>query len=243
MLNIIVPIAGKSYFFDEKKDGFPKPFIEICGKTMLELFIQNFSNIKEKHFIFILKENEVRRFHLDDSINILTNNKAKNIILQGESAGMACSCLMAIDSIKKDENVIIVNIDQIFELDLNNIMEKFISYDAGVISFESVHPRFAYVKCDENNLIYEAAEKKPISKNAIAGFYYFKTWESFLEGTKEMIKKDVNYEGKYFVSPVLNELILKNKKVINVSIDKNLYYTFYSPAKIREYERIKSEKI
>lgn len=26
MLNIVAPIAGKSYFFDNEKDGFPKPF-------------------------------------------------------------------------------------------------------------------------------------------------------------------------------------------------------------------------
>ncbi|EAH9113902.1 glycosyl transferase family 2, partial [Campylobacter jejuni] len=25
MLNIVAPIAGKSYFFDNEKDGFPKP--------------------------------------------------------------------------------------------------------------------------------------------------------------------------------------------------------------------------
>lgn len=62
MLNIVAPIAGKSYFFDNEKDGFPKPFIEICGKTMLEHFVKNYENVKNKRFIFILKEEDVKRY-------------------------------------------------------------------------------------------------------------------------------------------------------------------------------------
>ncbi|EAL7528201.1 glycosyl transferase family 2, partial [Campylobacter jejuni] len=112
--------------------------------------------------------------------------------------------------------------------------------DAGVLSFESVHPRWAYVKCDENNFVLEAFEKKPVSKNAIAGFYYFNKADFFVKSAFDMIKKDVNYEGKYFIASTLNELILQDKKIINISIDKDRYFTFYSHAKINEYERIKN---
>ncbi|MDY5615327.1 MAG: glycosyltransferase family 2 protein [Helicobacter sp.] len=240
MVNIVVPIAGKSYFFDNEKEGFPKPFVEICGKTMLEHFIENYTNIDNKHFVFVLKEDEVRHYHLDDAINILTQGKSRNIILKNETSGMACSVLMAIDEINNDKPLMIVNMDQIFEYNLNELILKFNSYDAGVLSFESVHPRWAYVKCDAENLVLEAYEKKPVSKNAVAGFYYFSKGKLFVEAAKEMIRKDVNYEGKYFVAPILNELVLKNKKVINISIDKDRYFTFYSHAKINEYERIKN---
>lgn len=240
MLNIIVPIAGKSYFFDDKKDGFPKPFIEIYGKTMLEHFVKNYENVKDKRFIFILKEEDVRYYHLDDAINILTNNESKIIILKNETKGMACSVLMAIDEINKDNPLLIVNMDQIFDYNLNKFVSIFSSYDAGVLSFESIHPRWAYVKIGDKNFVLEASEKKPISKNAIAGFYYFNKGKYFIKAAFNMIKKDVNYEGKYFISPALNELILENKKILNIAIDKNRYFTFYSHAKITEYERIKN---
>ncbi|WP_426705003.1 hypothetical protein [Campylobacter jejuni] len=59
-------------------------------------------------------------------------------------------------------------------------------------------------------------------------------------GFLSVIKKDVNYEGKYFIASTLNELILQDKKIINISIDKDRYFTFYSHAKINEYERIKN---
>ncbi|MEB2791998.1 hypothetical protein [Campylobacter upsaliensis] len=76
MINIVVPMAGSSFFFDEKKDGFIKPFVEICGKTMLELFIENYAFVEDKRFIFILKEEDVRSFHLDEAISVLTHHKA-----------------------------------------------------------------------------------------------------------------------------------------------------------------------
>ncbi|EAH9198371.1 glycosyltransferase family 2 protein [Campylobacter jejuni] len=240
MLNIVAPIAGKSYFFDNEKDGFPKPFIEICGKTMLEHFVKNYENIKNKRFIFILKEEDVKRYHLDDAINVLTNNQSKIIILKNETQGMVCSVLMAIDEIDLNDSLLIVNMDQIFEYDLNEVVSELSLNDAGVLSFESVHPRWAYVKCDKNNFVLEAFEKKPVSKNAIAGFYYFNKADFFVKSAFDMIKKDVNYEGKYFIALTLNELILQDKKIINISIDKNRYFTFYSHAKINEYERIKN---
>ncbi|TKX28191.1 glycosyl transferase family 2 [Campylobacter sp. MIT 12-5580] len=240
MLNIMVPIAGKSYFFDDAKDGFPKPFIEICGKTMLEHFIKNYENIENKCFIFILKEEDVKRYHLDDAINVLTNNQSKIVILKKETSGMVCSALMTIDQIDLNEPLLIVNMDQIFEYDLSEFISKLSLNDAGVLSFESVHPRWAYVKCNEANFVLEAFEKRPVSKNAIAGFYYFNKAKYFINSAFSMIKKDVNYDGKYFIAPVLNELILENKKVINISIDKNRYFTFYSHTKINEYERIKN---
>ncbi|EAH5011754.1 NTP transferase domain-containing protein [Campylobacter coli] len=241
MIDIIVPLAGKSYFFSEDKDGFPKPFIEICGKTMLEYFIKNYDSIKEKRFIFILKQDDVRKYHLDDAINVLTEGKSKIIVLKNETEGILCSLLMAIDEIQKEKPILVVNMDQIFEYDLNEILSNFAQCDAGVLSFESIHPRWAYVKCDKNNsLVLESSEKKPISKNAIAGFYYFRNLDLLFDAAKDVIKKEVSYMGKYFIASTLNELILKNKRVINVAIDSSRYFTFYSHAKINEYERIKN---
>nr|WP_252386603.1 hypothetical protein [Campylobacter jejuni] len=46
-----------------------------------------------------------------------------------------------------------------FEYDLNEVISELSLNDAGVLSFESVHPRWAYVKCDENHFVLEAFEK------------------------------------------------------------------------------------
>ena len=48
MINIVIPLAGKSSFFKEDEIIFPKPFTEICGKTMIEMLIENYEVFQEK---------------------------------------------------------------------------------------------------------------------------------------------------------------------------------------------------
>ena len=48
-------------------------------------------------------------------------------------------------------------------------------YSAGTVIFKSVHPRWSYVKLDSKKNVVEAAEKVPISNNATAGTYFFKS--------------------------------------------------------------------
>ncbi len=35
MLNILIPLGGKRSFFDAEEYPFPKPFIEINGRSMI----------------------------------------------------------------------------------------------------------------------------------------------------------------------------------------------------------------
>ena len=237
MVNILIPLAGKNKFFPEAEYPFPKPLIEIGENTMIEMVVNNFSYIQEKCFIFIVNEEDCKKFHIDNTLKLLTNDNCKIIKLQNETKGAACSALMAIEYINNDIPLIISNADQIIEKDIKNIIKNFTNYDAGVITFESVHPRWSFVKTDENNLVIEATEKRPISKNAIAGFYYFNKGEDFVSSAMSMIKKDANVNGIYYIAPSLNEMILNNKKVGIYKIENNQYNTFYTPQKIEEYKR------
>src|SRR6266702_239375 len=177
MINILIPLGGKSAFFDNEEYPFPKPLIEINGKLMIELLIDSFSNIEEEYkFIFIVQQEDCRKYHLDNTLKLLTNDKCEIVILDNLTKGAACSALMAIDHIDTHDKLIISNGDQVIDSDMNHIlgfMEGKKS-DAGVVCFESVHPKWSYVRLDENDCIVETAEKRPISKNAIAGFYYFR---------------------------------------------------------------------
>ena len=86
--------------------------------------------------------------------------------------------------------------------------------------------------------IVEASEKRPISKNAIAGVYVFQRGSDFVTGAKEAIRKDASVGGAYFVSAVFNELILMNRTMHAVAVPNADYVTFYSPQKIAEYEAL-----
>ncbi|WP_230370262.1 hypothetical protein [Paludibacterium denitrificans] len=85
-------------------------------------------------------------------------------------------------------------------------------------------------------MVIETAEKRPISRNAIAGLYYFRHGSDFIESTKRMIQKDSHVNGNFFIAPTLNEMILDGKKIRSTPIKVNKYHTLYTPQKIKEYE-------
>ena len=239
MINILIPLASKSGFFKGPEYIYPEILNEVKGKTMIEAVIENYSIIEEeKKYIFILNKEESDRYHIDNILKLVTDSNCEIIKLSGETKGAVCSCLMGIDYINNDNSLIIANGNQVIDKNLNDVLVDFKNrdLDSGVICFDSVHPKWSYVKLDEDGSVEETTEKNPISKNAIAGFYYFKKGKDFINSAMKLIEKDANYEGKYYIAPTINELILENKKIGIFKIKNEQYHSFYSPQKIKEYE-------
>lgn len=234
MINILLPTMGTSSFF--KDNFFPKPLYEINGKTMIEMVIDDYNSLETNNFVFVFLEDDCLRFHLDDSVRILSP-KSKVIKLKNQTAGALCTCLMAIEYIDNDIPLLIANSDQIIEVDYNKVINHFkeTDADAGVITFPNIHPRWSYARKSEDRVV-EVAEKRPLSKDAIAGFYYYKKGSDFVKAAKEAILKQNCLDERYYISASINEIILMGKKVGFYDIDKDQYKSFYSPAKIKEYE-------
>ena len=83
---------------------------------------------------------------------------------------------------------------------------------------------------------WEVAVNRPISFHATAGFYYFASGMTFVDAAKQMILGDVMVNDQFYVAPVFNELVLKNRHLRAYSLPNETYHTFYSPQKIKEFE-------
>jgi NDP-sugar pyrophosphorylase family protein len=239
MLNILLPMAGGNQYFDTTDFPFPKPLIEIGGTPMIELVIQNLSKIQqEKRFIFLVKEDDCRKFHLDNTLRLLGSASSIVIPVGGETQGALCSALLAIDYIAGDAPLLIANSDQLIRGDITQVYQKLAQShnEAACVTFDSVHPRWSYVRQNHSGQIIEAAEKNPISNTAIAGLYYFAKGDHFIASAKSAIRKGASVDGKFFTSAAINEMILAGKNVRAVHIPKECYVSFYTPQKIAEYE-------
>lgn len=236
MINILLPAMGKSMFF--KDYYFPKLMLEVNGETILEKVIANYNCIQQKHFVFMLNQKDCKEFHIDQSAKIITEQDSSIILLKNQTGGALCTCLLACEEIDSEEPLIIANCDQVIDVNYDYVINVFKenNLDAGVITFPNIHPRWSYVRM-ENDRVIEVAEKRPLSKHAIAGFYYFKRGSDFVEAAKRAILKENSLEGKYYISASLNEMILMDKKIGCYEIGKEQYHSFYSPEKIREYEK------
>jgi NDP-sugar pyrophosphorylase family protein len=244
-MRILIPLAAKSSFFPPEEYPFPLPLIEIDGIPIIKLVVDNLSAINpDLEFIFVALAEDCRTFSLESIFNLVTNNRCKIIELQRPTKGALCSCLMAVDYFNDDQPLIIANIDQIFDLDLSTIIKDFQNrnLDAGVISFETVHPRWSYIQVNDNEEIVEAVEKKVISRQAIAGFLYFARGQDFVNAAMASIEHGASVNGHYYIAPVLNELILKDMNLGHHQIPNNLFHSFYLPQKIEEYERLLQNK-
>ena len=240
MLNVIVPLGGSSELFTSAGYYYPKPLIEVKGKPMIETVLENPLKITENNkFIFIVKEEDCNKYHLDSTLKILVKD-ATIIKIKNETKGGLCSILMAIDEIQDEDELLILNGDQVIDHDFSEILDYWKSKyaDAGLVTFNSVHPRWSYARVIDD-IVLQTAEKNPISKNAIAGIYYFKNAKSFFDSSFLVIKNDVHLDGKYYISPVINEYVLKNNRVIPYAIQSTAYHLFYSPQVLQEFERIK----
>ena len=238
-MNIVVPIASSRNFLSEN-DEFPKHLIEVGGKLLVELALKPLLELDgPKQFIFIVKASDCRKFHLDSVLKLLTNDQSVIIEIENETQGAVCSVLLAIDYINNSDELIISNSDHTFQISLNPLIEYFRSekMDAGIPIFESVHPHWSFVSLDVNNRVQQATEKRPISRNAVAGIYYFKNGSDFIYGSIEMIRNDDRINNLFYLAPALNQLILHNKHVGVKKIKNESYFNFYSQEKIKEYEK------
>lgn len=238
-MNLVIPIASTSKFFSLEEYGYPKPLIEILGTPMIEHVIKNITHDnKFKKIIFIVNQDDCDKYHLDSTLNLLSPIKPNIIKLRANTRGALCSVLLAIEHINENDLLVISNADQVFDGGISNYLTRFISgdLDAACLTFKSVHPRWSFVKCDENDLVMETAEKNPISKHAVAGIYFYKNGSEFIRSGMASIKRNSCVDGKYYIAPVFNEYILSGKKVGHYIVPNEFYHTFYSPQKIEEYE-------
>ena len=153
-MNIIIPLAGISNF-DSSSNFYPIPLRDVYRKPLIQYVIENLLKIKgENKFIFILKQEDCLKFHLDNTLKLLTPN-CEIVILKNNTAGSVCSILMAIDKININSDTIVVNADQIFKIDINNCIDH----------FRDNYPDIAYLFAwNHKNEIFEK-EKEFKSKN------------------------------------------------------------------------------
>lgn len=222
-MNILVLAAGQPS--PDIQDGnYPVCLVELEGVSVLELLVKACKDLKDTQFIFTFCENDIRRHHLDNIAQLLAP-QSKIISVSSQTAGAACTALLAIAHIDKEEELLIINGNEFLNANFSEIIYDFRvrKLDAGTVVFNSIHPRYSYVRLNEENYIIEAAEKNPISRNATAGFYWYSKGTDFITSAQKMIRKSASVDDLYYISPTLNEMVLKQARMGVFPVDSSRY--------------------
>lgn len=237
-LRIIIPMAGEGKLFKKMGYSFPKPLIDIDGKPMIQWVTENI-NVETK-FIFIVRKTDYEEYNLKYLLNLLEND-CEIVIVDQLTKGAVMTILMAEHLFDDNDSIAIVNSDQFMVWNSNEFFYAMAAdqCDGGIVTFESTHPKWSFVKTGENGFVEEVAEKKPISNKATAGVYYFKKGSDFIKYAKQMINKKITTNDEYYVCPIYNEMIKDGKKIRAFPIKK--MWSYSTPEDVEHF--INSETI
>ena len=211
-MNVLIPMAGAGSRFQQAGYTFPKPLIEIDGKPMIQLVVENL-NIDANH-IFVVQKTHYDQYNFKHLLNLISPG-CKIVQVDKMTEGAACTTLLAKEFINNDEPLLFANSDQFLEWDSNEFMYSMEAdeVDGGILTFTATHPKWSFAKLNEEGFVAEVAEKKPISDIATAGIYYWKHGRDYVKYAEQMIKNNTRFNNEFYVCPVFNEAIRDSKKI------------------------------
>jgi HAD superfamily hydrolase (TIGR01509 family) len=218
-MNVLIPMAGAGSRFAQVGYTFPKPLIDVNGQPMIQRVVENL-NI-DAHYIFIVQEEHYEKYNLKQLLSLIKPG-CDIVTVNGLTEGAAVTTLLAEQYINNDEPLLIANSDQLVEWDSNECLYAFGAdeIDGGIITFTNTHPKWSFVKLDDNGLVSEVAEKNPISSIATIGIYYWKKGSDYVKYAKDMISKNIRTNNEFYVVPVYNQAIEDGKKIKIKQIEK-----------------------
>ena len=218
-LNVLIPMAGAGSRFAQAGYTFPKPLIEVRGKPMIQVVVENL-NI-EANYIFLVQKEHYETYNLKYMLNLIAPG-CKIVQVDGLTEGAACTTLLAKEHINNDAPLVMANSDQFVEWNSNECMYAFSadSIDGGILTFKATHPKWSYAKLDEDGFVSEVAEKKVISDEATVGIYYWRHGSDYVKYAEQMISKNIRTNGEFYTCPVFNEAVGDGKKVRVKNIEK-----------------------
>ena len=222
MLNIVVPMAGKGSRFVQAGYKMPKPLIEIYGHPMIEYVTKNITPKCEHRFIYICQEEHIKKYDLASKLEKFAP-RCEIVTVNHITDGAACTVLLAEKYIDNNNALMIANSDQYVDTDINNYLAVMKNYDGLIMTMPANHPKWSYIKFDENKFVTMIREKEVISNEATVGIYNYKRGCDFVKFAHQMIEKNIRVNNEFYVAPVYNEMIAAGFKIVFQDVGSKMY--------------------
>jgi HAD superfamily hydrolase (TIGR01509 family) len=239
---VVIPAAGQGKRFSEVGYQHPKPLIDVVGKPMISLVLENFAGIGKP--VVIMQKRHVDTYCADKVISSL-HPGAKVVTVDGLTEGAACTVLSARECINNHSELILANSDQYLDFNISEFVARMRSLgaDAGMLTFKSNDPKWSYAKVSTDGIVTEVAEKKVISDQATVGIYYYRRGADFVAAADRMIYKNIRVNNEFYVCPVFNEMIEAGAKVYIHEIAEEMMHGLGTPEDLQQFLRTKETKI
>jgi len=233
--NILIPMAGRGSRFEEQGYTDKKPFIDVNGKPMIHRVIKNLGMEFDKEYMFILicLQEDFDKYDFTEFEKVIGHNSYDVVVLDDVTEGAAQTVLTAKHLINDDTPLMTMNSDQLVDWDIERLFEMCEQFDGVIPCFYGEGNAWSYARTLDNGYVQEVAEKKQISNNATAGYYYWKKGSDFVKYAEQMIKDNSRTNGEFYVAPVYNWAVKDGKRIGVFMVDK--LYSLGTPEDLQEY--------
>jgi len=230
-------MAGEGSRFQGAGFNIPKPYIIL---KEIPLFVRATESVlkssnKEFNLIFVIQKNHENKFQVKKLIRSFYPD-SQIVEVPNLTGGALESALFGIKAIKNEFPILINDSDHAFvaqsidtyiELLENNEIQGFLAH------FESDSNNYSYAQYDNNANLEMTAEKKVISKMAIAGIYGLSA-KTYVEQISEKYLKENKY-AESFISGLYNEIVQSGGVVKGFKLDDHT--AFGTPEEFYEAEK------
>ncbi|WP_171267867.1 NTP transferase domain-containing protein [Oceanidesulfovibrio marinus] len=242
-MHIVIPMSGRGQRFLDAGYTDPKPLIAVDGKPIIEHVVNLFPG--EDKMTFICSQDHLQSTRMRSELERI--KPGANIIgIAPHKKGPVYAVSQAYDLLEDEEEVIVNYCDFAVYWDYKDFLHHTRSRKAGgaVPAYKGFHPHmlgttnYAFLR-DDRQWMLEIQEKKPFTDDrmqefASSGTYYFRTGAMVKRYFDELMHRDVNLNGEYYVSMVYNLLVEANIPVSIYNVQHMLQWG--TPSDLEEYQ-------
>lgn len=215
----LIPLAGAGTRFREAGYATPKPFLPIHGKPMIQWVWENLPPADA--WVFVVQE--AHESLLADLLQCTAPHGEVQVhVLESLTQGAACTVLEAQDRVDPQSALLIADSDQWLDWSPSHFADYcYRSYAHGVIGiWRHTHAQYSYAEVLNDGRVVRVAEKQPISTDAVAGTFYWRTASMAFQALQEMIFRRESVLGEYYVCPAYNTLLSYGGEVLAYPIPR-----------------------
>ena len=237
VLNIVVPMAGFGSRFQDAGFTLPKPLIPVFGQPMVSLVIDNIRPSTPHRFIFVLQREAANEYGLDDLLRQWAPG-CEIILLDGVTDGAVCTVLTAKSLIDNDSPLMIANCDQYVDINIDDYLAHMDreQADGMIMTMWADHPKWSYVRFDEEKNPCEVVEKQVVSNEATVGIYNYRRGDEFVKAAETMIAKNLLVNNEFYVAPAYNEMLADGAQLCLYKVGSE-YAGMYGLGTPTDYEK------
>lgn len=227
----IITAAGDSRpLFLASGFGTPKSLVLREGRTVLEHAVNSYADSFHRSVVAINRE-EADEWPIE-SVLLSAFPGIGVIPIPTSVKGALISALMAAGRLDPEMPLVVAAGDSFIRGGIGEYIDALHARgaSAGTIVFRSNDPRWSYLATNSAGYVTQVAEKRIIGTLATTGVFYFRRGGDFLGSAQWCLVNSAHRSGIYYVSSVLNRMLMLDKSVYFAEITKDAYVPCALPA-------------